>query len=456
MRDGAPPSDGAPPRLAAPPRPQRPLTPLQLLRTVASNTVGIFDEALFDELVVVRRYGPVRLAFVSDPAAIRQVLVDRFDDYPRVPMIKRLYAAEIGTGTLATSGAIWWRHRRICAATLDRRATAPDLPGLIAQCEALVAGFEPLLAEPVDIEAQAARIWIQLLNRMSAGGDLDFVPILKWLSRVPRKPRALDLLPMPEWLRDRVSSARQSPERIALRAQLAAMIAARKAAGYAGPRDLLWRIAHSADRATGETLPPNEMADEAASLVGAGDATIRALTWIWYLLGTHPAVEARLHAELDAVLGDGPLRPEQLRQLPYLRRVLDEVMRLYPPIPIIARVARVTDTIAGKKVPRGTFVIVAPWVVHRHRRLWDEPERFDPDRFTEARSADRPRFAHLPFAVGPGVCPGSHFAQTQMMVIAAAIARRYRFHLAPDADVVPFGAISLQPRGGLWGALERR
>lgn len=453
---GAPPASALPPLLAVPPRPQRPLPPLQLLRTAASDTVGIFDEELFDELVVVRRYGIATLAYVSDPAGIRHVLVDRFDDYPRLPLIRRLYEPEMGTGTLATAGPVWWRHRRIAAPTLDRRALAPDAPGLAAAAEAQAEALSGQVGAPMNIEAQVSRIWMDLLNRMVTGGDPRGLPILAWLAKVPRKPKALDLMPMPAWLRDRLSPARQSPERQALRAALRGLVEERMAEGYAGPQDLLWRLARATDRETGERLPLDEVRDEASALMGAGEATIRALTWIWYLLGLHPEVEARVHAELDAVLGEAPIAPDHLRGLVYTRHVLDEVMRLYPPIPIVPRQARRRDTICGRAIPRGTIVIVAPWIVHRHRKLWSEPERFDPDRFTEARSRDRPRFAHIPFSVGPGMCSGSHFASMQMLILVAALARRYRFRLVPDVPVSPFGGISLHPRGGLWVVPDRR
>lgn len=446
-----------PPRLAMPPRPAKPLSAMALLKTAATNTLAICDEQVFDELVVVRRYGLAALAFVSDPAGIKRVLIDAFDDYPRVPAVSRLYKAEIGTGTLATDGEIWWRHRRVAAPTLDRRAIAPDVPGLIASAEALAAAVgDGHAGGPTNVEARVAEMWILLLNQMVTGGDARGMPILAWLARVPRKPRLLDLLPMPAWLVDRVSPARQSDERVALREDLLAMVSERTGGDYAGPRDLLWRIAHGIDRETGQPLSLPEMRDEASSLIAAGDATVRALTWIWYLLALHPEVERRLHTELDDILGEGPLQAEHLRKLVYTRQVLDEVVRLYPPVPIVPRMARRSDVIGGKRIPRGAVVMVMPWVVHRHRRLWTDPDAFDPGRFSAERSRDRPRFAYIPFSVGPRTCSGSSFAITQMLIICVSLARRYRFRLASDAPVVPFGGITLQPRGGLWMTIERR
>ena len=444
------------PVLAAPVRPQRPLPPIDLLKTAASNTLGMFDEEVFDELVVVRRYGKIVVAYVSDPAGIRHALVDHFDDYPRMPIIRRLYAAQIGTGSLATSGPVWWRHRRVAAPALDRRAIAPEVPAYAAAAEAGAIAVGALVGQPVNIAFEVGNILVGLLHQLAMSGDPRGLPILHWLSKVPGKPKPLDLMPMPNWLRNMVSPARLSPERAALRDTLGTLIAERLADSYDGPRDLLWRIAHATDRETGERLPFDEARDEAASQMAAGDATVGALSWIWYLLALHPEIEARLHAELDRVLGDSPLQADHLRQLVYTRRILDEVLRLYPSVPVVPRQAAKADTLCGHHLPRGTAIIIAPWVVHRHRKLWSEPDVFDPDRFTEERSRDRPRFAYMPFNVGPGTCSGSHVAMIHMLILVAALARRYHFRLIAEMPVTPHGGMTLQPRGGLWMTVERR
>ncbi len=444
------------PKLAVPARSSRPLPPLKLLKTAVSNTLCMFDEALFDELVVVRRYGPFAVVYISDPAGIRHVLVDHFDDYPRMPVIRRIYAAQIGTGSLATSGPVWWRHRRIAAPALDRRALAPDVSALAAGAEAEADALAEQIGAPINIAFEVAKILTGVLNHAATSGDPRGLPILSWLSKVPGRPKVLDVMPMPDWLRDLVSPVRLSPERAALRDTLGILMAERRADGYDGPRDLLWRIAHATDRDTGERLPLDEARDEAASQMAAGDATIGALGWIWYLIALHPDVEARLHAELDTVLGNDPIHPDHLRKLVYTRCVLDEVLRLYPSVPVTPRHALKRDVICGHKIPRGATIIISPWVVHRHRKIWSEPEVFEPDRFSEERSRNRPRFAHIPFIAGPGTCSGSHFAMIQMLILVAALGRRYRFRLVPEAPVVPHGAMTLQLRGGLWMSAESR
>jgi cytochrome P450 len=220
---------------------------------------------------------------------------------------------------------------------------------------------------------------------------------------------------------------------------------------------MIWRLIHLRDRRTGESLPRSDVRDEAASMIAGGvSPTVRAMTWVWYLLARHPEAEARLHAELDAMSEGEPPTPGQLAQLSFTRQVIDETMRLYPPIPGILREAAAADVLCGHRVPPRSIIAIMPWVVHRHRRLWTDPDRFDPDRFSPQNSAARHRFAFVPFAGGPRICVGAAFAMTQMLIVVAVLARRFRFRLAPDHPVRAVGHISLHPYGGLLATVERR
>ena len=186
------------------------------------------------------------------------------------------------------------------------------------------------------------------------------------------------------------------------------LIAERRASGYSGEQDLLWRLTNARDRSNGESLSDREVRDEAVTLaLGAIDTTMRALTWIWYLLAMHPWAEARLHAELDEVLGARAPTADDLPRLVYLRKLIDETMRLYPPIPVMMRVAADDDVVNGRTIPRGSLISIMPWVVHRHRKLWTDPDHFDPERFSPEQSATRHRFAYIPFALGPHICIGA-------------------------------------------------
>ena len=158
---------------------------------------------------------------------------------------------------------------------------------------------------------------------------------------------------------------------------------------------------------------------------------LRAMVWLWYLLAMHPWAEEKLAAELDRVLDGRTPNPDELPKLVYLRQLVDEAMRLYPPLPLTLRTAAADDTVCGRKVPRGSVVAVMPWVVHRHRKLWAEPDRFDPERFSPERSGTRPRYSYIPFGVGPHVCPGAALALNEILITVAILAQRFRFLVVP-------------------------
>jgi cytochrome P450 len=443
---------------AIPPRPAKKLPTLAFLRAIATNSLAACDEELFDELIVARRYLWQRVFFVSDPDGIKRVFLDNFGNYPRYRYIRRLFQAGLGTGSLGTEGELWWRHRRIAAPAIDHRAIMRDVPAMIQSAEDFARQIEAVAGDQVfDLEAVVGRLLIGLWNQVVTGGEPAAVSMLNSLAKYPRKPRLADFTALGRVF-DPLRPAVQRGRKIAAFDELLyGLVDARSDASYAGSHDLIWRLIHLRDRKTGEGLPRTDVRDEAASMIAGGvSPTVRAMTWVWYLLAQHPQVEARLHAELDASLQGEPPTAAQLMQLPFARQVIDETMRLYPPIPGILREAAAADMVCGHHVPKNSIIAILPWVVHRHRRLWNDPERFDPDRFDPANSAARPRFAYVPFAGGPRICVGASFAITQMLIVVAVLGRRFRFRLSPDHPVRAVGRISLHPYGGLMVTAERR
>jgi cytochrome P450 len=213
--------------------------------------------------------------------------------------------------------------------------------------------------------------------------------------------------------------------------------------------DLLSILLRERDEHTGERMSDEELRNETLTLLLAGhETTANALTWTFFLLARHPDAAERVRAEGDSEPG--------ITRLTYTERVIREAMRLYPPIWILERRAIVGDEIGGFEIPAGSTVLVSPWVTHRHPGLWKDPERFDPDRFTEARSADRPPLAYVPFGAGPRYCIGGHFAMTEALVIVSRVLRAFHLRLAPDRTVEPQPGITLRARGGVWVTLDRR
>jgi cytochrome P450 len=221
--------------------------------------------------------------------------------------------------------------------------------------------------------------------------------------------------------------------------------------------DLVSMLLSARDPETGEGMTDRQLRDEVMTFFLAGhETTALAVTWAWYLLAQNPASRALLESELDRVLDGREPAFDDLERLPYTRMVIEETMRLYPPAWGFSRRALAADQIGEYELPPGWLVFVIPWVMHRHPQYWDDPERFEPERFNPVQSGARPKFIYLPFGAGLRQCIGNHFAMTEAQMILATLAQRYRLHLLRGQRVVPRPLITLRPRERMTMLIERR
>jgi cytochrome P450 len=214
------------------------------------------------------------------------------------------------------------------------------------------------------------------------------------------------------------------------------------------PDDLVTRLIAARDPETGAPLADAVIHDNLVTFIGAGhETTANALTWTLFLLSEFPDADARLAAE--AARTSSAPGAEELGVLTDTRMILEEAMRLYPPVPFMSRAAAARDRIGDVVVVPGTRIIIAPWVLHRHRRLWPDADLFVPERFAPARRGEIARFAYLPFGAGARICVGMTFAMQEALLALAMIARRFRLTLVEGADVMPFARMTLRPLNGL-------
>jgi cytochrome P450 len=376
-------------------------------------------------------------------------------------MGRRVLEPGLGRGLLTSEGAVWRTQRRIMAPAFDAaslRFYAPVIGETAADLMDSWARLKP--GETIDIYSVMMRLTLQIISRTMFSSDSDEIAgIIERSfanSQAGSMPNMFDFMGLPAWL----AGWRRNAFRRRLFAPFDAVIhrlIAERASGADGPRDLLARLVAARDDESGQGMSSEEVRSQAITIFLAGhETTALALTWTWYLLALHPIQEARLHAELDAVLGGRTPTYDDLPDLAFTRMVIEESMRLYPPAPFMSREPIEDDVICSHDVPKGAHVAINPWVVHRHRRLWDDPLRFDPERFSPERSAGRPRFAYLPFGGGPRVCIGGSFAMMEAVLALAALAQKYRFRLVPGHRVEPRGLITLQPKYGMAMRVERR
>ena len=452
----------APPELARPRRFRGRLSLRQFLITIQKNSIATWPEEAFEQEFWDRRMLWKRTFVANSPEAVRHVLLDNQENYVKTDIARRLLEPGLGRGLLTAEGDVWRRQRRLMAPAFQHRRVV-DFAGPIAAAAGRLAQEWETVRGDFDIAHAMSGLTLAVISEIMFSTAVD--PRIALIGagvdtyQTSIRPTLVDLLGLPAWL-SRAGAKRAAAAFAQADEVIAELIARRQAAADPGS-DLLGLLIAKPE--TGEPpLSPREIRDQVATIFTAGhETTANALAWTWYLLALHPAVEKRLHDELDAVLGDrglGGRLPtfEDVARLRYARMVIDEAMRLYPPAHTMSRQALAEDRIVGHRVPRGSTVFIVPWLLHRHRKLWQDPEVFDPERMAPERAADRPRFAYIPFGAGPRICIGASLAITEAVLILATLARTWRLRLAEGARVEPIGLITLRPRGGLSMRLERR
>jgi cytochrome P450 len=447
------------PRLALPVRPDGPLTLRQFLALSRDNTLATFPPEAFDEDIIAGRLLWGRRFIINEPNGIRHVLLDNAANYRKSELTRRLLEPGLGRGLLTSEGETWRRHRRIMAPAFDRRSIEGYAPVITAVTRDLLAEWDALPdRSDVDVGAAMMRTTLHIISRamFSANSD-EIVGVVErgvGQYQMTMRPSLFDLLGFPAWLASLFSRRRRTAAMFnEFDRAVDELISSRAHDPNAQPKDLLARLVAARDAETGGGMTANEVRDEVVTIFMAGhETTAQALTWTWYLLSLHPAVEARLDEELRAVLKGRTPQYEDIAQLRYTRMVIEESMRLYPPAHTMAREPIAADEVLGRRIPAGAVVLIAPWLLHRKASLWHEPHRFDPDRFT----TEPPRFSYIPFGAGQRICIGAAFAMTEAILILAMIAQHYRLRLKPGHPIEPQGLITLRPRYGMPMVLERR
>jgi cytochrome P450 len=430
---------------------------IEFLRRIREDQLSVLTPELFG-----RNMTYARLLFLDDfliikPEYIEHVLLTNRVNYQKSQFLRHLLGPLLGNGLLISEGEFWRRQRRIAAPAFHSRRIA-DFIATMGSCSEAALARWPTMTQPFDIAAEMMALTLNIISRTmfsrDVSGDVQAVRRLMDIV-VTLRLGLLDLLGFPEWLPRRQPKAYRRAI-VEFEALVSRFLAERRADGI-DRGDLMSMLLTARDPETDEGMSDKQLRDEILTIFLAGhETTANALSWCWYLLAQHPEAEARLHGELDRVLGGRRPNFADLAELKWTRMVIEEAMRLYPPVHTTARTAIGEDRIGGVRVPPGALVTISPYVTHRNPNLWPEPERFDPERFSPPCVAQRHRFAYLPFGGGPRICIGNSFALAEAQVIVAAIAQRYRVRLAPGHTVKPIGLLTLRPRGGIWVTLEPR
>jgi len=455
------------PERRRPPAPQPPqgrLGPLRLYRMLRRNAITAWRADAFEEPYIADRNQLGGFVLLNEPDLIRQVLIDNAANYPKDRLQLEKLTPAVGNGLLTSDGADWRLQRRTVAPLFQPAGVASYLAPMAASVDAMLARWDGYAQSgaSVDIAREMTALTYDIISRTVFSHEIETSPevmgdaITTYFDALGRID-LWDVLPLPRWL-PRPAFIRARPALKIFRDEVGRLFErrrARVAAGEAVPDDLVTRLIAARDPETGAPLSDAVVHDNLVTFIGAGhETTANALAWTLFLLSEFPDADARVAAEAKCT-GGVPAAAD-LARLTGTRMILEEAMRLYPPVPFMSREAIGRDRLGDVEVVAGTRIIIAPWVLHRHRRLWPDAELFDPGRFSPARRAAIPRFAYLPFGAGARICVGAGFAMQEALLALTMMARRFRLSLADGAQVMPFARMTLRPMNGLPMRIEMR
>ena len=397
-----------------------------------------------------------RVVLAAHPDDVKHILLDNHKNYEKHAFYKRVKPL-VGEGLLTSEGDTWFKNRRLAQPVFHRQH-------IHSFGEMMTTSTQTMLesrwqnrvdnSEPLDVHHEMMHLTLVIVAQALFSKDLsdeaDDVSQALNFSLEHINKRSLSPIELPESL-PTPGNAKFARALKTLDEVIYSLIKERRNSGETPENnrgDLLSMLLHASDIDTGESMSDLELRDEAMTLFLAGHETsANALTWLFYLLAQHVSVADKIRTELNEVLDGRAPSVEDAPKLVYTRQVIDETLRLYPPAWMIGRHSLGTDTLpSGATLPAGTDVSISPYVIHRHQDFWDNPEGFDPERFSKTRSEGRHRFAYFPFGAGPRMCIGNNFALLEMTLAVATIMQSVRLELLSGQTIKPQPSVTLRPK----------
>ena len=407
----------------------------------------------FDVLNRKRRVLHLNYHGFSDPDAIKHVFLDNVANYPKPDLIRRSLAPVLGDGLFSAEGDLWRDQRRLMASAFTPSAVNGFLPIFVEAAKRTADRWHAGQEDVIDVAQSSTRTTFEVIDQALFSGEAglsfaDAAPRVEAVIAAQGEIRMGILLGLP-WLDQSRLQRRGRADLKTLLASMTAFIAHRQA-NPSPSQDFMTRLLD----AFAERYPPEQAAklalDNAVTFFVAGhETTANGLTWALYLLSRDRQAQAWAQEEALAAWDGGTSPQDILTRLPYLKMVWEETLRLYPPVPRVDRQALADDVVCGQRVARGDMVSIWPWVVHRHRKLWDRPEVFNPENFDPEAKAAHHRFQYIPFGAGPRICIGMGFAQAEGLLMLSYWLTRFSFRPVTGHTVVPFAHVTLKPKDGM-------
>lgn len=397
-----------------------------------------------------------RSFLANDPALVQTVLKDRPDDFPKSDRIGAGLRPLLGESVFLTNGEVWKRQRRIIDPAFEGGRLRDTYGAMYAAAQAAVTRLAPLAnGTPHEVEAETSHAAADVIFRTLFSIPIEHqiaADVFTKFRDYQRSQPILNLaafIPVPRWF-PRFFKGQTKRTARDIRALITQLTVQRMAAIKAGtaPDDLATKIMTTPDPQTGETFTTAEMVDQVAIFFLAGHETsASALAWTLYLMALYPDWQDRVAQEAQALTGPDFKLVAKLR---LSKDVFREALRLYPPVPMMVREAGCPERFRDRDVPRGSQIVLSPWHLHRHERLWDNPDGFDPTRWATENGKRCQREAYIPFSAGPRVCTGAGFAMVEGPLILSMLLRAYRFDLVAGRQPVPVAHLTVRAKDGIW------
>ena len=425
----------------------RPLSALQSLRAARRNVLELIPEIAYRQPIVSGRMA-ARWHMVQDPVALRRIFLDNVDNYPKSEVMVRMLRPAVGDSLFTSEGDSWRWQRRAVAPVFAHRNVVALAPMMTATAERATERLRQSGGE-AELVGEMLSATFDVICEVALSGRAHFDAeayghaILRYFETAG-KASVLDFLRVPDWV-PRPGALLSLGAVRTMHRMVAQAIEARRKQTTGKADDLLDYMLKSADPVSGRRMSPTDLLHNMQFFIVAGhETTALALSWSLLLLSLDPRAQARARDEARSVLGVRAAGADDLAAMPYVRQAIDEAMRLYPPVGMLARNVRATDTLAGRQILPGDVLFLPIYALHRHALWWERPNAFDPGRFAADAVRARDRYLHLPFGAGPRVCVGANFAMMQAQIILATLLARFRF--APSGGPLPTPTMSMTVR----------
>ncbi len=440
-----------PPRITPP---DDPLPVWRFLPTFLVNPLRTLPALVYQDGLFAPASLKGRVAWVTDPLLVEQVLLEAHETFPKSPVEVRIFKQILGDAILTAEGTAWRWQRRIVAPLFRPGEVSAFVPAMAEVAARMGATWRKDGASDhrrIDRDMTDAT-FAALAATIFAGATTAEETALKAHSSGYLEHTswdvAFEMLRIPDWVWHPAKPAMRR-HAAALRATMAGILERERGKGFPGG-GLMAQLGRATDPETGAPMSDDLIASNLLTFAAAGhETTAKALTWTLYLLARAPDWQTRIADEVRAVAGSGPITAGHLDELVLTRQVLKESLRLYPPAPVMGRMAKSPIMLGGHRVETGTMIVIPIWAIHRHHKLWDEPDLFDPERFTPAREKAMRRTQYMPFGFGPRICVGMGFAMTEAITLLSTFVRDMQFGWDGRHVPEPVSRVTLRPKGGM-------